>query len=346
MGSKHVPTVHLRLLVALEKRFATLGCGLLALILMMFSLPADSAALLFIANSDSPTHRQFLAQLRQWPADDLLDFDTVETQENRLTGFMIWLQSATPGRKSSPSRTRPHARIGSPSLANLCQHVDVVVAIAGDAAQEADKHCPIPVLTVLTPTSLLNPHFNPSRESARTAIYQEADPAANLLMIRELLPKANTIGVLVSPQQRARLPHLRAEADRLRFHLEEINATNDEEAVRALRKRISTLDALLLLPDLQLINAWSLKPILLMTIRQAVPTFGGPTAEYVRAGVLAAVVADLDRLPAQIMSVAQRLAHGENPAPAYPKATRVIINSTVAGALSISIPSTWNAYAE
>lgn len=152
--------------------------------------------------------------------------------------------------------------------------------------------------------------------------------------------------MLVSPQQDARLSHLRKEADRLGFHLEEIVATNDEEAVRALRKRISALDALLLLPDLQLINAWSLKPILLMTIRQAIPTFGGPTTDYVRAGVLAAVVADLDRLPAQIMSVTQRLAHGEIPAPAYPKATRVVVNSTVADALSLKIPPAWNAHAE
>ena len=164
---------------------------------------------------------------------------------------------------------------------------------------------------------------------------------ANLRLIRELLPKAATVGVLVSPQ-RAELPSLRAEAHRLQFTLEEITATNDEEAVRALRNRVSALDAVLLLPDLQLINAWSLKPILLMTIRQMVPTFGGPTADC----VLAAAVPDLDRLPAQIVVVARRLASGVVPAPVYPEATRVVVNPTVAGVLSIVIPPTWNAYAE
>jgi hypothetical protein len=66
----------------------------------------------------------------------------------------------------------------------------------------------------------------------------------------------------------------------------------DLDAVRALRPRLPGLDAVLLPPDPALINEWSLKPLLLMTVRQGVPTFGGLTARYVEAGVLAAVVAD------------------------------------------------------
>ena len=330
----------------MEKRLALI-CGFLALILMTLSTPAHSATLLVVASDDSPAHREFLAQ--QWPTDnDLLALDVVKAQETRLIGLIIWTKSAASGRKPSSQRATRDAlmRTGSPALTDLCQQVDVVVAVADAAARAAEKSCSIPLLMVLVPNSQLKLHPNPTQGPARTAIYQEADPASNLQLIRELLPKAITVGVIVSPQQQTRLSHLRTEADRLRFQLEEIDATNDEEAVRALRKRTNTLDALLLLPDLQLINAWSLKPILLMTIRQMVPTFGGPTDDYVRAGVLAAVVADLNRLPTQIVSIAQRLAHGEIPAPAYPEATRVIVNSNVAGALSIKIPSTWNAHAE
>ncbi|MFO7641466.1 MAG: hypothetical protein R6X17_09460 [Candidatus Competibacteraceae bacterium] len=127
--------------------------------------------------------------------------------------------------------------------------------------------------------------------------------------------------------------------------MEEITATTDEEAVRSLRDRIGALDAVLLLSDLRLVNPWSLKPILLMTVRQGVPTFGGPTADYVRAGVLAAVVPDLDRLPAQVVMVARRLARGAIPALTHPEATRVVVNPTVANALSLVIPAAWNAHA-
>ena len=325
-----------------------MGCGLLVLILMMLCAQARAAALLFVTSSDSPEHREFLARQRQWPAGaDMLALEAVEAQGARLIGLIVWLKSAPSRRKSLPPRATIQAliRAGSPTLADLCQQVDVVVAVAEDAARAAEKICSIPLLMVLVPDAQLQPLLKQTRGPARTAIYQEADPIANLRLIRELLPNALNVGVLVSPRQ-AGLPSLRAEAHRLRFKLEEIAATNDEEAVRALRNHIGTLDAVLLLPDLQLINAWSLKPILLMTIRQMVPTFGGPTADYVRAGVLAAAVPDLDRLPAQIVAVAQRLAGGTVPAPAYSEATRVVVNPTVASVLSIVIPATWNAHAQ
>ena len=99
---------------------------------------------------------------------------------------------------------------------------------------------------------------------------------------------------------------------------------------------MSDLDAVLLPPDATVINEWSLKPLLLMTIRQGVPTFGGLTARYVDAGVLAAVVADEERLPAQIQTILADLTRGRVPAPVYPVAVRVAVNSTVARTLGIA----------
>jgi ABC-type uncharacterized transport system substrate-binding protein len=123
----------------------------------------------------------------------------------------------------------------------------------------------------------------------------------------------------------------------LQLRLDEIEVTTDDQAVRELRTRIGGLDALLLLPETTTVNAWSLKPILLTAARHYVPTFGGLTESYVNAGVLAAVVPDWDRLHAQISTVAARLAQGAVPAPAYPQATRLVINKTVARTLSIRV---------
>jgi hypothetical protein len=75
--------------------------------------------------------------------------------------------------------------------------------------------------------------------------------------------------------------------------------------------------------------------LLLMTIRQGIPVFGGLTARYVEAGVLAAVVADADRLPAQLQAALAELARGQVPAPAYPAASRVVVNPTVAHSLAV-----------
>ena len=159
----------------------------------------------------------------------------------------------------------------------------------------------------------------------------------NLRLIPQMIPDATTVGVFVSPQSAAWLPKVRAEAQQLKLRLDEIAATNDEEAVRKLRIRISDLDAVLLPPELSIINAWSLKPILLMSARHRVPAFGGLTEDYVKAGVMAAVVLDLNRLHEQIDTFTERLLQGKVPEPAYPDASHVVINELVAHAMSINI---------
>lgn len=202
-------------------------------------------------------HREFLARQGQWSADaEVLALEGIEAQEGlRLTGLIVWLESTPLKPKSSPPRAAVQTlmQAGSPTLADLCRQVDVVVAVAGNAARAAEQSCAIPLLMVLVPDPRIQPLLDAPRGPARTAIYQAADPAANLRLIRELQREATTVGVLVSPQQ-AELPSLRAEVHRLRFKLEEITAASDEEAVRALRDRIGALDAVLLLPDLRLVN--------------------------------------------------------------------------------------------
>jgi hypothetical protein len=105
--------------------------------------------------------------------------------------------------------------------------------------------------------------------------------------------------------------------------------------VRALRPRLAGLDAVLLPPEPSLVNEWSLKPLLLMTVRQGVPVLGGASARYVDAGVLAAAVADEERLPAQMRPLIADLARGRAPAPVYPAAVRVAVNPTVAHTLGV-----------
>ena len=149
------------------------------------------------------------------------------------------------------------------------------------------------------------------------------------------MPAARTVGVLVPTPAPAWLAPLRTEAHRLDFTLDELPVTDDLGAVRALRPRLPGLDAVLLPPETTVINEWSLKPLLLMTIRQGVPTFGGLTARYVAAGVLAAVVADEERLPEQMQTVVADLTRGRAPAPAYPTAVRVAVNPAVAQTLGV-----------
>lgn len=237
---------------------------------------------------------------------------------------------------------RPESRwaVGSPaSLADLCgrRRSRVVVAWGEDAARVAVRACPLPALVVGMTRREVAPLLAGKRLKPVSAIYLEANPVLDLRLAHTLLPNARTVGVLVPATAPAWLAPLQAEAHRLNLALEEIVANDDLDAVRALRPRLAGLDAVLLPPDPDLASEWSLKPLLLMTIRQGVPVLGGASTQYVDAGVLAAVVADEEQLPIQIRSLITMLARGRTPAPAYPVAVRVAANPIVAQTLGIPV---------
>jgi hypothetical protein len=66
-----------------------------------------------------------------------------------------------------------------------------------------------------------------------------------------------------------------------------------------------------------------------------VPLVGGIIENYVRAGVMAAVVADVVHLPQQVAGYINHLVQGKVPEPAYPTAVQVAINDIVASNLAI-----------
>lgn len=236
------------------------------------------------------------------------------------------------------ARPESSRAVGSPaSLADLCvrRRSGVVVAWGEEAARAAVRACPLPALVVGMTRRQVAPLLAERRPEPVSAIYLEADPSLDLRLARALLPTARTVGVLVPAPAPAWLAPLRAEAHRLELALEEIAATDDLDAVRALRPRLAGLDAVLLPPEPSLVNEWSLKPLLLMTVRQGVPVLGGASARYVDAGVLAAAVADEDRLPKQIRAAVAELVRGRAPAPAYPAAVRVAVNPAVAQTLGV-----------
>ena len=305
-------------------RLPRLGGWVLRVWLVLQASPAFSAALLFLADRETPF-------FRAWSHD--AHFASIipvalapPGAGNALRGFLA------ADRPKSPLAVRP-----SDSLADLCrrQPIQVVVVLGDEAARAAVQACPLPVLVVGMPRRQVAPLLAERRPEPVSAIYLEADPSLDLRLARALLPNARTVGVLVPAPAPAWLVPLRAEARRLDLALEEIVADDDLGAVRALRPRLAGLDAVLLPPDPDLASEWSLKPLLLMTVRQGVPVLGGASARYVDAGVLAAAVADEDRLPAQMRPLIAELARARAPAPAYPAAVRVAVNPAVAQTLGV-----------
>ncbi len=229
---------------------------------------------------------------------------------------------------------------GDESLETACRkpngRAQVVVAFGWEVARAVARACDRPLLAVQVTHQQWRSGFETPSIAPRTALYLEADPRHHLALIRTFLPQAHRIGLLTPPDVPNWLTPLREAARVAGFELDEIPAGSDQEAVRALRVHLAGLDAVLLPPDSRLINEWSLKPLLLMTVRQGIPMFGGLTARYVEAGVMAAVVTDESRLLDQIRPLIAPLARGKAPSPHYPTAIQVAINPTVARHLNLS----------
>ena len=229
---------------------------------------------------------------------------------------------------------QPDARVLNPSLGDdqrfkvLCEQTEVIVALGQVSAQLSQQQCPKPTLLALLTRDQAQPLLAESKRP-QSAIYLEVDPILNLRLIRRALAQASTVGILLQPQHTALMSRLKTEATRLGLRLIPLYADNDSAAIARLREAITALDAMLLLPETRLVNDWSLKPLLLMTVRHQVPVFGGLSVHYVSAGVTAAVLPDVLALQTQIKTMVDQLAAGDVPPPAYPSKTQVIYNKVM-----------------
>lgn len=116
-----------------------------------------------------------------------------------------------------------------------------------------------------------------------TAVYREATTADQMLVLREVLPAARRVGVLVGPGS-ARdepLPELPG------ILFEQRNVSSAEQLPVALAELLPRVDVLLALPDPVLYNASTARLVLLSSYRQGKPVIG-PDEQFVRAGSLAA----------------------------------------------------------
>jgi hypothetical protein len=304
-----------------------------------------ATSLLFVTD-DSPARWTLVSQLKSRFAETsaVQSLSVENTTFNMFLAFEA-LEDVASERERDYQSPRRLMTVENVDIGGLCRHVDAVVVSGLVATRWVRGVCQRPTLILFTSRHQVDDLLRETEPGLISAIYWEADPLLNLAMIRQVLQPSSTVGVLVSEHSQTWLRPLTPMAETLRLKLDIIPAQDDEDAVRLLRQRIDTLDAVLLIPDEHLINGWSLKPILLMTARKFIPVFGGTTEQYVKAGTTAAIVADSRQLMGQIKTFLRQLMKGETPAPDYPTATRVAINSVVAQALSIDMEKLSNAHA-
>ncbi|MCF8173998.1 MAG: hypothetical protein K9K30_02045 [Burkholderiaceae bacterium] len=218
-----------------------------------------------------------------------------------------------------------------------------VVAI-GTAAQRgmqelfANAITPPPLLVVLVPRLVFERHADPIRLRAGTmsAVFLDQHPARQIELIRQALPKARRIGVLVGTDWKDHTAGLAGAAKERGMELV-ISRVESAGIFTALQSLLADVDVLLALPDPEIFNGQTAGNILTAAYRRQVPLIGFSPA-YVKAGALLALYST----PSQIGTrggelLRQALAGKPWPPPQWPQEFSVRINQDVARSLGLAL---------
>lgn len=214
----------------------------------------------------------------------------------------------------------------------------LLVAVGVQALQHAaGQKGSQPVIGVLIP----QPVFEKIRVSAAnpniSAIFLDQPPSRQMRLLHKLLPRADSVGILLGPtsmQGSAALAKAAKDAG-LRAVMATIEAENDLSP--SLRQLLETSSALLAVPDPLVHQRGTAQTMLLTSYRYQKPVIGYSQA-YVTAGALAAVYSGPGDIARQAAEIANNYP-GQTalPPPQPPRYFSVGINRQVARSLGIEI---------
>ena len=226
---------------------------------------------------------------------------------------------------------------------NAADDADLIVAVgmkSASASVAANK----PVLNVFVPKAGYDKLAKPAGGARSSAIYIDQPLERQVSLLVAALPKAGEVGVLYTapPPGLSSLRRLPAERN-LQLHEQ---AVGQNSLFDALEDVLAKSDVLLVLPDIEIYNAGTIRNILLAAYRKQVPLIG-ISQSYVKAGALCAIYST----PAQIAqqaaeAVGQFAASGKLPPSQYPKEFEVSVNAQVARSLDLPIKDAENLHSE
>ena len=226
---------------------------------------------------------------------------------------------------------------------NAADDADLIVAVgmkSASASVAANK----PVLNVFVPKAGYDKLAKPAGGARSSAIYIDQPLERQVSLLVAALPKAGEVGVLYTapPPGLSSLRRLLAERN-LQLHEQ---AVGQNSLFDALEEVLAKSDVLLVLPDIEIYNAGTIRNILLAAYRKQVPLIG-ISQSYVKAGALCAIYST----PAQIAqqaaeAVGQFAASGKLPPSQYPKEFEVSVNAQVARSLDLPIKDAENLHGE
>lgn len=217
----------------------------------------------------------------------------------------------------------------------------LVVAIGTKACATTARATGAPALCALIPRAAFERIAGDpaSRSRSLSAVYLDQPAARQMALIRLVLPKADTVAMLVGAESATSESALISAAKRHGMQPATARVSGPDDLYPALQRLLDGgVDALLAVPDTQIFNAGTVQNILRTAIRSRVPLFAFSPA-YVRAGALAAVHATPQQAGRQAGLVARDVLAGRPlPAPLYAAEFTVTLNSQVARSLGFEAP--------
>jgi putative ABC transport system substrate-binding protein len=173
-----------------------------------------------------------------------------------------------------------------------------------------------------------------------TGITLEVDPDEQFRLLRRLLPRARTVGVLYDPDQTgAVIEQARRAAERVGFRLETQQVSGPPEALRAIDRLAARVDVVWAVPDSSVFTPLTTGHIQMAALQRKVPVLG-LSASHARTGALAAFTLDYGDLGRQTTDLVRKvIARGDaSGIPiARPRKVDVIVNARTARRLGIPL---------
>jgi len=216
----------------------------------------------------------------------------------------------------------------------------LTVAIGTRACGAVARAAGAPAVCVLIPRAAFERITGDpaTRNRTLTALYLDQPAARQMALVRQVLPKADTVAMLFGPESAASESPLAAAATRQGLKPAQARTTGPDDLYPALQRLLEGEgDALLAVPDPQVFNASTVQNILRAAIRARIPLFAFSPA-YVRAGALAAVYSTPQQAGRQAGALAREVLGGRAlPAPLYPTEFTVTVNTQVARSLGLDV---------
>jgi hypothetical protein len=174
-----------------------------------------------------------------------------------------------------------------------------------------------------------------------SAIYLDQPFDRQAKLIREALPEARRVGVVISAEQAWLAAELGSALRAQQLALVEQTIAADTRLIRPLEAVLGDADVLLAVPDAQVFNRNTAQSLFLTSYRYRVPVVGY-SASLTRAGALVSLhssPAQIGRHAAEWVRQALRSGTRRVPGPAYPAYYSVSVNAQVARSLGIVLPS-------